>query len=415
MREHVAGFVRSYRKLNNRLDNTDAMTDARRKILVVLVDRANYGRMKPVMTAIDQHPKLELQVVCAGSMVLKRFGSTMREVEGDGFHIAGKVFMELEGSIPLSMTKSLGFGIIEFSTEYSRLEPDIVLLIGDRYEALAAALAAVYMNISLAHIQGGEVTGSIDESARHAISKLAHWHFPATVRSARFIHQMGEPADRIFMVGCPVGDCILSLSNEPLPADIFQAGSGACIDPENPYYLIIYHPVTTEFGDERRQIRELLSALGSLARPTVFLWPNIDAGADHISKELRIFREKHQPNWLRFITNLPPEEYQRVLRQCKVAIGNSSSFVRDSTFTGTPVVLVGDRQAGRETGHNAVTAPVERQAIVDAIRLQDEHGPYDPDRLYGDGTAGPKIADTLSRLQLFVQKRLDYISRPQMV
>jgi UDP-hydrolysing UDP-N-acetyl-D-glucosamine 2-epimerase len=392
----------------------DAMVGARRKILVVLVDRANYGRMKPVMMAISQHHKLHLQVVCAGSMVLGRFGNTMREVENDGFDITGKVFMELEGSIPLSMTKSLGFGIIEFSTEYARLEPDIVLLIGDRYEALAAALAAVYMNIPLAHIQGGEVTGSIDESARHAITKLAHWHFPATERSARFIEQMGESSKRIFMVGCPVGDYILSLSEQPLPLDVFQAGSGACINPNNPFYLVIYHPITTEYGDERRQVRELLSALAALARPTVFLWPNIDAGADHISKELRIFRENHRPNWLRFITNLPPEQYQRVLRGCQVAIGNSSSFVRDSTFTGTPVVLVGDRQAGRETGSNAVSVPVEHQAIIDAVNLQDDHGTYEPDRLYGDGLAGVRIAETLSQVQPFIQKYLDYINRPEM-
>ena len=389
--------------------------NAKRKILVVLVDRANYGRMKPVMMAIKQHPKLELQVVCAGTMVLERFGNTIREVEDDGFQISGKVFMELEGSNPLSMTKSLGFGVIEFASEYGRLDPDIILLIGDRYEALAAALATVYMNIPLAHVQGGEVTGSIDESARHAISKLAHWHFPATERSARYIYQMGESMERIFMVGCPVGDSILSLTDQPLSEDIFKAGSGAVIDPNQPFYLIIYHPVTTEFGDERRQVRELLAAIVALSRPTVFLWPNIDAGSDHISKELRVFREQHQPNWLRFVTNLPPEIYQRVLKHCRVAIGNSSSFVRDSTFTGTPVVLVGDRQTGRETGHNAVTVPAKRQAIIEAIKTQDSHGRYEPDRLYGDGLAGGRIAETLSKVQPYIQKRLDYINRAEVI
>ena len=158
-----------------------------------------------------------------------------------------------------------------------------------------------------------------------------------------------------------------------------------------------------------------MAALAELSRPTVFLWPNIDAGSDHISKELRVFREKHQPNWLRFITNLPPEMYQRVLRKCRVAVGNSSSFVRDSTFSGTPVVLVGDRQEGRETGQNAMIVPVDSQAIVDAIRVQDNHGHYAPDRLYGDGFAGDRIADILSKVHPFVQKRLDYINRPGMV
>ena len=146
------------------------MSESKRRILVVLVDRANYGRMRPVMMAIRDRPDLDLQVVCGGSMMLERFGSTYREVEADGFTVDGRVFMELEGSIPLSMAKSVGFGVIEFSSEYARLQPEIVLLIGDRYEALGAALAAAYMNIPIAHIQGGEVTGSIDESARHAIT-----------------------------------------------------------------------------------------------------------------------------------------------------------------------------------------------------------------------------------------------------
>ena len=252
-------------------------TKRARRILVVLVDRANYGRMKMVMESIRERPELELLVMCAGSMVLERFGNTIQEVRDDGFSIDSKVFMELEGSIPLSMAKSLGFGVIEFASEFNRLQPDIVLLIGDRYEALSAALAAAYMNISIAHIQGGEISGGIDESARHVITKFAHWHFPATRRAAEFIHKMGESKDRIFMVGCPVGDCILSLDDE-LPGDIFQAGSGAKIDQEKPFDLVIFHPVTTEFGTEREQVRQLLDALNDLCRPTVFLWPNIDAG-----------------------------------------------------------------------------------------------------------------------------------------
>lgn len=383
-----------------------------KNILVVLVDRANYGRMRSVMQAIKDHSELNLLVMCAGSMVLERFGSTIKEVESDGFRIDSKIYMELEGSIPLSMAKSLGFGVIEFASEFNRLSPDIVVIIGDRYEALAAALAAAYMNLSIAHIQGGEVTGSIDESARHAMTKLAHWHFPATERSARYIAQMGEATNTIFMVGCPVGDYIIGLDDE-LPADVFATrSSGAEIDPSKPFDLVIFHPVTTSFGDERRQIRELMRALDMLQRPTIFLWPNIDAGADHISKELRVFRETNQnPQWLRFITNLQPVVFQKVLKKCQVAIGNSSSFVRDSTFSGTPVVLVGDRQEGRETGSNVMKVAVDSHAIVSAIRLQAEHGRYLADSLYGDGSAGVRIANILAQLRPYSQKRLDYVHR----
>jgi UDP-hydrolysing UDP-N-acetyl-D-glucosamine 2-epimerase len=154
----------------------------KRKICVVLVDRANYGRLKPVMQALAQHPALELQVIAAGTMVLERFDAPVKVVRDDGFQIDGEIYIELEGSTPATMAKSVGFGVVEFASEFQRLKPDVVLLIGDRYEALAAAIAAAYMNLCIAHIQGGEVSGSIDESARHAISKFAHFHFPSTQR-----------------------------------------------------------------------------------------------------------------------------------------------------------------------------------------------------------------------------------------
>jgi UDP-hydrolysing UDP-N-acetyl-D-glucosamine 2-epimerase len=386
------------------------METVKRKILVVLVDRANYGRMRMVLKAIEEHLKLELMVMCAGSMVLERFGNTITEVEGDGFTIHSKIFMELEGSVPLSMAKSLGFGVIEFASEYNRLQPDIVLLIGDRYEALAAALSAAYMNVPIAHIQGGEVSGGIDESTRHAITKFAQWHFPATDRAAEYIRRMGESEECVYKVGCPVGDYILKLDDQ-LPDGVFYAGSGSEIDPNKGFYLVIFHPVTTQFGSEKDQVRELLAALNTLRYPTLFLWPNIDAGADYISKELRLFREHHSPEWLRFMTNLPPEDFQKVLKRCTVAIGNSSSFVRDTTFSGTPVVLVGDRQKGREMGKNVVCVDYNRSEIREAISRQMEQGRYKPDNLYGDGMASQRIADILANVKPYVQKRLDYINR----
>ena len=177
-----------------------------RKVCAVLVDRANYGRLKPVMLAVAAHRALQLQVVAAGTMVLERFGQPVQIVRQDGFPVDAEIYLELEGSTPATMAKSVGFGIVEFASEFQRLKPDLVLLIGDRYEALAAAVAAAYMNICIAHIQGGEVSGSIDESARHAISKLAHFHFPSTRRSAEYLLRMGERPDSILAIGCPSSD-----------------------------------------------------------------------------------------------------------------------------------------------------------------------------------------------------------------
>ncbi len=379
-----------------------------RKICVVLVDRANYGRMYPVMRMIDAAPELELLNVCAGTMLLERFGQAEKVVFSDGFRIDGRVYVEVEGSVPTTMAKSIGMGIIEFSTEFQRLQPDIVLLIGDRYETLAAAIAAAYMNIPLAHIQGGEVSGSIDESARHAITKFAHLHFTSTERAAEYIRRMGERPDCVFNVGCPSGDYISNLDPE-LPPDVFnRVGVGGDIDPTDPFLLVIYHPVTTRFGSERHQAEHLIQALHQLAHPTVWIWPNIDAGADDISKALRVYREHNQPEWLRLIKNLDPMTFQRCLKRTVCAIGNSSSFVRDSTFTGTPVVLVGDRQVGREHGENLLAAQPETDEITVTVRKQLAHGRYPPSALYGDGKASPRIVEHLKAFVPYPQKMLHY-------
>ena len=288
---------------------------ARRRICVILVDRANYGRMHPVMRAIEADDTLELLTVCAGTMLLERFGKAIDVVSEDGFRIDGQVYMELEGSTPTTMAKSTGMGIVEFSSEFQRLQPDLVLLIGDRYESLAAAIAAVYMNIAVAHVQGGEVSGSIDESARHAITKLAHLHFPATERSRDYILRMGERPDCVFNVGCPSGDYILNIDNR-LPGDAFNRhGVGSDINPDDPFLLVIFHPVTTRFGDARAEVMELIGALHELARPTLWIWPNVDAGSDHIAKAIRLYREncRKDTKWLRLIKNLDPETFQKTL------------------------------------------------------------------------------------------------------
>ena len=382
---------------------------SKRKICVVLVDRANYGRMWPVMREIQNHPALELQTVCAGSMVLERFDLPLRLVEADGFPVNGRVYMELEGSVPSTMAKSLGIGIVEFSSEFQRLQPDILLIIGDRYEALAAVLAASYQNICVAHIQGGEVSGSIDECARHAITRLAQFHFASTRRSAEYLVRMGENPEYVFHVGCPSGDYITRLDTD-LPEDLFNCrGVGGFVSAHRPFILVVYHPVTTQYGEEKGQSMELLNALDRLRFPSVWLWPNIDAGSDHISAVLRKYREKHTDSWLRLIKNFEPIVFQKVLKKCACAVGNSSSFIRDTTFSGTPVVLVGDRQLGRESAENLVQVPPRADEVYAAVQRQLEHGPYPPSTLYGDGQASVRIARHLAEITPYRQKRLHYI------
>jgi UDP-hydrolysing UDP-N-acetyl-D-glucosamine 2-epimerase len=386
------------------------MNNPKRKICVVLVDRANYGRMKPVMEAIKVHPYLAMQVVVAGTMVLERFGSAANIVVSDGFSIDGRVYMELEGSTPATMAKSVGFGIVEYVNEFLRLQPDILLIIGDRYEALAAAIAAAYMNICIAHIQGGEVSGSIDESARHAISKFAQFHFPSTQRSADFLVRMGEDPKTILSIGCPSSD-LARIFDRSLNGNVVNnVGSGAIIDTQKPFLLVVFHPITTEYGGERVQMEELLKALKEIRTQTFLLWPNIDAGADHVSKAIRRFRDQHSNVfWLRTIINLPPEQYLKILANASCVIGNSSSFVRDSGYFGTPVVLVGNRQDGREHDrHLTRVSPVASQ-IITAIKKQLDHGRYAPSALYGDGYVAERVAVALAELKPYVQKRLHYV------
>jgi UDP-hydrolysing UDP-N-acetyl-D-glucosamine 2-epimerase len=362
-----------------------------------------------VMQAIAARPELELQVLAAGTMLLERFHQPVQVVRRDGFDVDGEIYIELEGSTPATMAKSVGFGMVEFASEFQRLKPDLVLLIGDRYEMLAAAIAAAYMNICIAHIQGGEVSGSIDESARHAITKFAHFHFPSTQRSAEYLARMGENPDTILAVGCPSSDIARKLDRTLAPEVVNTGGSGALIDIAKPFLLVLFHPTTTEYGGERLQMDEVLEALCRLQIQTILLWPNIDAGADHISKAIRIFRDRTKPTWLRTLTNLPPEQYLKVLANTACAIGNSSSFVRDASLLGTPVVLVGSRQGGREIGEHVLPVAPVAADVVTAAQTQLAHGRYAPSTLYGDGYVAERIAEMLVHLTPYPQKRLHYI------
>ncbi len=382
-----------------------------REIAAILVDRANYGRMKPILRALFARPGVRTRVVCTGTMLLERFGMAMHNVEEDGFPVDGKVYLELEGSTPVTMAKSLGIAVMELTSELARLRPDIVLVIGDRYEALAATLAAAYLNLCVAHIQGGEVSGSIDESARHAMTKLAHYHFPATPRAAEYLIRMGERPETVFLVGCPAGDLALKEDLRLTPNILNSHGVGAVLDPRRPFLTVVFHPVTTEFGSEVAQVKALYEAVAALGMQTCWLWPNIDAGSDNVSKFLRAQRERNHhesDRWLRAVKHFQPIDFLRVIAGSACLVGNSSSFVRDASFVGIPVVLVGNRQDGRETAEHVVRVAPARNAILDAIRGQLAHGCYPGSQLYGRGDAAEQIAAHLAEVPIYHQKRLAY-------
>ncbi|MCD6297127.1 MAG: UDP-N-acetylglucosamine 2-epimerase (hydrolyzing), partial [Deltaproteobacteria bacterium] len=295
------------------------------------------------------------------------------------------------------------------ATQFENLKPDVVITVADRFETMATAVAASYMNIPLAHTQGGEVTGSIDESVRHAVTKLSHLHFAATERAKEYIIRMGEDPATVHCTGCPAIDVIANIDLS-LPKDIFvrYMGVGPKIDPEKPYIVVLQHPVTTEWNQGLQQINETLSAVEAIGMQTVWLWPNVDAGSDKVSKGLRMFRERKRPDYIHFYRNFAVEDYARLINNAACLVGNSSSGLREGSFMGTPVVDIGNRQANREHGKNVVHVDYDAESIEKAVRGQMENGRYEGSTLFGDGSAGKKIAKILSECDIKIQKTLYY-------
>ena len=382
-----------------------------RKVCVVLGSRANYSSIKSAMAAIKAHPDLQLQVVAGASALLDRYGTVVDLVEKDGFEISARVYMLIEGETLTTMAKSTGLGLLELPAVFERLRPDIVLTVGDRFETMATALSAAYMNIPIAHTMGGEVSGTIDESIRHAVTKFSHIHFPASDDARTRILQLGEREQDVYLVGCPRIDSVAATLDEQ-PSDLaklFDLGVGDAVDVNKPFLLVSQHPVTTEYGAGVEQITRTLEAVRSTELPAIVLWPNADAGSDDIASGIRRWREHGKAKNMHFFKNLPTATYVHLMARTACLVGNSSSGVREGAYIGTPVVNVGSRQDGRRRGKNVIDVPHDTAAIAKALRTQIDHGRYSTDPIYGDGKAGERIAAVLAtKTDIKVQKRITY-------
>lgn len=384
---------------------------SRRSVCVVITARPSYSRVKTALQAIADHPDLDLQLVVGGSALLDRYGSAVEQIERDGFTIAARSSNVVEGDDPTTMAKTAGIALLDLSTIFASLRPDVVVTIADRYETLATAIAASFMNIPLAHVQGGEVSGSIDEKVRHAITKLADLHFAATTRAGERIVRMGEDPTTVFVTSCPSIDLAASLTHPAgLDFDPFEryGGVGDRLDLDDGYLVVLQHPVTTEHDSARAQVVETLHAVHATGRPTLWFWPNVDAGSDGTSNAIRSFREIEQPSNIHFFKNFAPTDFLRLLCGAQALVGNSSVGIRECSFLGIPTVNIGSRQRGRERGANVIDVDYDRDAIRRAIDGHLEHGPFAPDHLYGDGRAGPRIAQLLAEVPLRVDKHLAY-------
>lgn len=381
----------------------------KRKIAVITGTRADYGIYYSVLKEIDKNPKLELQLIVCGMHLCPEFGMTVKEIEKDGFEISDKIETIIASDTGSAMAKSIGLTLINITQSLERLKPNIVLILGDRGEMMAAALAAIHMNIPVAHIHGGEVTGTVDESIRHSITKLSHIHFPATEDSKKRIVKMGEKSENVFVVGAPGLDYIRNMeyiSREALLKKFKLK--------DDKIFIMTQHPVTTERELVEYQIKETLNAIVELGIQTIISYPNSDNGGREIIKVIDEYRTKY--DFLKVFKNISQTEYLSFLNVADLMIGNSSSGIIEAASFKLPVINIGTRQEGRLRACNVIDVNYDKAEIQEGINkaLNDKiyrnmlNSCLNP---YGDGKSGKRISDYLSTIKLdrnLIQKKITY-------
>ncbi len=375
----------------------------KRKICVVTTSRAEFGLLQGLLQSIRAERSLQLQLIASGMHLSPEFGLTVREIEAEGFTPDRKIDMQLTGMSDLDNAKSIGLGIAGFADAFTELAPAIVVLLGDRFELFAPAIAALMLRIPIAHIHGGERTeGAIDESVRHSITKMASLHFPATEAYRRRIIQLGESPERVFNLGAPGLDQIYGtplLSRDELEKDI-----GLSLD--KPIALVTYHPALQDRGTTEFQVRQLAGAIKASKLNAVFTMANADAQGTRINELLRALCEQH-PAQFKWIPHLGHRRYLSCLRHFAVMIGNSSSGLTEAPSFRLPVVNIGDRQRGRDRAANVIDVPCSRAAVLAGIKraissrfrtsLRGMRNPYDR---FHDGRTSERIKDVLKRVKL---------------
>ena len=379
-----------------------------RRLCVIITARPSYSRVKTVLEAMRDHPEIELQIVVTSSAVLDRYGKVVDIMRSDGFIIIDEVFSVIEGGDVSHAVKDVGMCLIELSSILKRLKPDGVVTIADRYETIANAITASYMNIPLIHIQGGEFTGSIDNKVRHAVTKMADVHFVSSELARHRVVSMGEDPEMVINTGCPSIDLAAEISKSPkLDFDPFvkYTGIGPSFDLSSGYLVVLQHPVTTEFGQSYDQTTTTIQAISNLDKPVFWFWPNLDAGADDTSKAIRVFREQNNKAPFHLFKNMLPHDFLRLIVNSLCLVGNSSVGIRESAFLGVPVVNIGTRQNGRERSTNVIDVDHNLNEIQEAILTQINHGSYASSQIYGDGMSGKKIADLMHNIPLKIEKK----------
>ncbi|NWI18265.1 GLCNE kinase, partial [Crypturellus soui] len=369
------------------------------RVCVATCNRADYSKLAPIMFGIKAEPQFfELDVVVLGSHLIDDYGNTYRMIEQDDFDIHTRLHTIVRGEDEAAMVESVGLALVKLPDVLNRLRPDIMIVHGDRFDALALATSAALMNIRILHIEGGEVSGTIDDSIRHAITKLAHYHVCCTRSAEQHLIAMCEDHDRILLAGCPSYDKLLSAKNKDYMS-IIRVWLGEDVKPRD-YIVALQHPVTTDIKHSIKMFELTLDALISFNKRTLVLFPNVDAGDKEMVRVMRKKGIEHHPNF-RAVKHVPFEQFIQLVAHAGCMIGNSSCGVREVGAFGTPVINLGTRQTGRETGENVlhVRDADTQDKILHALQLQFGKQ-YPCSKIYGDGNAVPRILKFLKSINL---------------
>ncbi len=383
----------------------------KRKLCAVITARPSYSRIKSALQAIKEHPLLELQIVLAGPALLTKYGNIDDVLHDDGFKVTERIYTVLEGENITSMAKTVGIGLVELSNVFYNLKPDMVLVIADRFETISVSIAAAYQNIPLVHVQGGEITGSIDEKVRHANTKFADIHLVCNYNAKKTVERLGEDPEYVFNTGCPSIDLAAEVLKKPaLNFNPYKkyGGLGDKPDYSKGYVVVMQHPVTTEYQEAKFQIEETLQSIKDLKIPAFWFSPNADAGTDAVSSSIRYFKENYDMSHVHFFDNMVPEDFLRLVYNSKCLIGNSSMGIRECSFMGVPVVNIGSRQRGRERGCNILDVASDKTAIMQAVNYWLNNEKPEQSFVYGNGEAGKRMAEVLATVPLRYSKILKF-------
>ena len=382
-------------------------TTLKRKICFPVMNRIHYARQKYLLNRLNKHPQVELQLVVGGSLLLEKYGQQfLPSIQREGFPIKEMLFNVVEGGNHITMAKTAALTGLEFANSIYKLNPDIVLIRGDRFEQLAIAMVAAYMNKTVAHIEGGDLSGTIDESVRHAITKLAHIHFATNDDSRKRVIRMGENPQLVFNVGSPDVEFAARIRKQLNPRVVNAIGTGHLIDFKRPFIVVMHHPVTTE-SKNREHSEILLKTVDGLNIQAIWFWPNSDAGTSEIAKAIRVYREsgKIKNNKIHFMTDVLPDDFIALLKASKLLVGNSSAGIKECSYLGLPVVNIGSRQNQRLRAANVLDVDFKAGALSQAVRKQLRHGPYPRSNIYFKPDTSKKIVELLVKIPLYSQKK----------